>query len=109
MRRSAMTKDWRERHPALRKLAGGLWYAAEIALFLPVDLLTVRIRDVAIPRAVKTKLPFLSCRRYVHFGREVDCGPAMKYRHRGLFKAVICRYCEGDFGECRRRRVRKPG
>ncbi len=109
MRQNAVTRDWRERHPTLRRVADGLWYAAEIALFLPVDLLTVRIRDVVIPRALKTRLPFLSCRRYVLFGTEVNCGPVVKYRHKGLFKAVVCRYCNADLGDCRRRNGRKPG
>ncbi len=109
MRRSAMTSDWRERHRALRRLAGVLWYAAEIALFLPVDLLTVRVRDAVIPRALKTRLPFLSCRRYVLFGTEVDCGPVVKYRHKGLFKAAVCGYCDVDLGDCRRRKGQRPG
>jgi len=109
MRRSAMTEDRRERDPALRRIAGGLWYVAEIALFLPVDLLTVPIRDAVIPRAVKRKLPFLSCRRYVLFSRQVDCGPAMKYKHKVLFKAVVCRHYDADFGECRRPRRQEQG
>ncbi len=109
MRQDAVTRDWREKHPTLRRVAGGLWYVAEIALFLPIDLLTVRIRDAVIPRFLKTRLPFLSCRRYVLFGTEVDCGPVVKYRHKGLFKAIICGYCDVDLGDCRRRPRRPAG
>jgi len=104
-----MTEDYRTEHPALGRLSAALRYAAELALFLPIDLLTVRARDVVIPRAVKRKLPCLSCRRYVQFGMQVDCGPAVKYRHKPLFKAVVCRHYDADFGECRRPRRQEQG
>ncbi len=93
---------------ALETLVAALWYAVEMALFVPVDLLTVAIRDTVIPRAVKARLPLLSCRRYLCFGRQVDCGPAMKYRHGGLFKAVIWGHYDVATGACRRARYRQP-
>ncbi|MHC4202335.1 MAG: hypothetical protein ACYSU0_20275 [Planctomycetota bacterium] len=92
---------------ALEMLVAALWYAVEMALFVPIDLLTVAIRDTVIPRAVKTRLPFLSCRRYLCFGRQVDCGPAMKYRHEGLFKTVICEHYDVGTGGCRRAKYRQ--
>ncbi len=49
----AITSDGIPNTTPMVNTDGGLWYAAEIALFLPVDLLTVRIRDAVIPRAVK--------------------------------------------------------
>ena len=45
------------------RLVAALSYAAEIAVLIPADLVTVKIRDAVVPRAVKKMLPFLSCRR----------------------------------------------
>lgn len=85
----------------VRGAARAARYVVEATLFLPLDLLSVRIRDRVIPRAVKKRTPFLSCRRYGSFGPQPLCGPLMKYSCRAMF-ALVCRRFDASSGECRR-------
>jgi hypothetical protein len=71
-------------------------------LCLAFDVLTVKARDVVIPRAIKRRLPFLSCRRYSHFG-DVRCWPARKYSRPTLF-LFACRHYDVATRECCKRR-----
>jgi hypothetical protein len=71
-------------------------------LCLAFDVLTVKVRDVLIPRAIKRRLSFLSCRRYSHFG-EVRCWPARKYRRPALF-LFACRHYDAATRECQKRK-----
>jgi hypothetical protein len=73
----------------------------EAGLYAPLDLLTVRIRDSVIPRAIKRRVPFLSCRRYGLSGTRPRCGPLMKYRCRAIF-GFVCRHCDTGNGQCGR-------
>lgn len=93
-------------HRGLDILADLAWLAVEIPLFLPADVLTVRVRDAVIPRMVKKRLPFLSCRRYNGFNPRVGCGPAAKYTHEGLFKVVVCRHYDVSSGKCNHPKLR---
>jgi hypothetical protein len=97
-----------QRQGALKGLVGALWYVLEVVLFLPVDLITVRVRDALIPRSVKEHMPSLSCRRYTGFGCRVACGPVMKYRHPGAFRLVVCRHCDDCARQCRHPKLREP-
>ncbi len=104
-----MADGHRNGSAVLQRLAGVLWYVPETLLFLPADLLTVRIRDAVIPRAIKRRLPFLSCRRYGSFDGPPTCAPAWKYEHKGLFKTVICRHHGDGSGQCCHPRLRGRG
>jgi hypothetical protein len=104
-----MANGHRDGSVALRRLADVLWYVPETLLFVPADLLTVRIRDTVIPRALKRRLPFLSCRRYRSFSGPPTCGPASKYEHKGVFKTVICGHHGDGSGHCRHPRLRGGG
>jgi len=70
-------------------------------LCLAFDVVTVKARDMMIPRFVKHRLPFLSCRRYNYCG-EVRCWPSRKYCRPALFLHA-CRHYDVMTCGCRKR------
>jgi hypothetical protein len=94
-------RELKENHPILEKIVSALVFIPEIIIYLPMDFLQVPTRNWIIPRAVKRKLPFLSCRLYhsPHLDGAEECGPAKKYYHDGLFR-IMCRHYDTKSGHC---------
>lgn len=86
-----------EKHPVLEKIVSAAMIPVELGPFLVYDLLTIPPRNWLIPRALKKKLPFFSCREYSSgFAGYPDCKPARKYYHNKLF---LFRFICGSYKE----------
>jgi hypothetical protein len=84
--------ELKENHPVLEKIVSALYIPLELGPFLVYDILTLPARNWLIPRSVKQKLPFLSCREYVWGSNNPDCKPVQKYYHEWAFLfRFICR------------------
>ena len=91
-------RSFDERHPTLDKILKTVMIVPELTIYQISDFLTVPVRNWIIPRALKKKMPSLSCRKYYN-DDEPNCKPSQKYVHKSLF---LFRYVCGSYdnGKC---------
>ena len=93
MDRIQLEKD----HPILEKIVSGFMVIPDI-VFIAVDIFQVPVRDWMIPKAVKRKFDWLSCRTTDYYGN-IFCEPVHKYYHKSLFQ---CKYYDPKSDHCRK-------